>query len=86
MELPLRRPCDDVHGAGGRVAAPERALGAAQDLDPLQVEERIDRRLRAGHVDAVHVVADRRLGADAERARTDAADVDGDPPGGRALA
>ena len=86
VELALRRPCDDVHGAGGRVPPPERALGTAQDLDPLQVEEGIDRRLRPRHVDAVHVVADGRLGADAEGAGADAADDDGDFARRRALA
>ena len=85
MELALRRPRDDVDRAGGRVATPQRALGPAQDLDPLQVEERIRRRLGPGHVDPVHVVADRRLGAQAQNAGADAADRQGDFAGRRRL-
>ena len=71
---------DDLHRAGNRVAAVERALGAAQHFDALHVEQV---QVHAGEpavVDVVHVDADGRLGEIEARvldAGTAGVDLDG---------
>ena len=57
----LRACGNEVDDAGGRVAAVERALRAAQHLDSLEIEEAHFLRLRTGDVDAVDVECGRRV-------------------------
>jgi hypothetical protein len=67
-----------------RVLAVQRALGAAQNLDTLDVVYVQQGTLRAGDVHVVHVDADARLEAPQRVVLTDAADIGVDGAAGRA--
>jgi hypothetical protein len=66
----------DADGAAHRVLAEERALGAAQHLDLLDVEHREHLPDIAGEDDPVHVDADARVEDDVLGALAHAADAD----------
>lgn len=74
LDLVARRPGNDGDRAGGGVATEQRALRALEDLDPLDIVEGQQRGTRTGGIDAVDIDAHRRVGADPEIARRDAAD------------
>ena len=79
LRIELHRPAD-------RVAPGERPLRAAQDLDPLEIEQVEDRAGERGVVDVIHIEPDAGLERRVEVVLADAADV-GDERGaeGRAL-
>src|SRR5690606_1795320 len=61
LQVPVGRvvglPADDVDGTADGVAAEQRALRAAQDLDAVDVDEVQHAANGGGHVHAVHVDA-----------------------------
>ncbi len=73
-----QRLADVLDGAADRVLAVQRALRAAQHLDPLDVEHVQQRALRAGDVDVVQVEADARIDAPERVGLADAAHEGGE--------
>ena len=58
LEVRARLAGDDVDGTGDGVAAEEGSLRAAEHFDALDVDDREQRALRAGQVDAIQVLSD----------------------------
>ena len=71
--------------AGDGVLPVQRALRAAQYLEVLHIDHVEQRSLRPRHIDIVDVHADARLESPQRVALTDAADIDVDGAGGRAV-
>ncbi len=84
VELIARPAGDEAQGAADRVLAVERALRAAQHLDPLQVEQVELGASDAAVIDAVDIDADRRVEGLQRVRLTDAANEDVGGVGGAA--
>ena len=74
--LVRRRLGDQVDGTAEAVAAVERALRAAKDLDPLEVEKVGQHHRRPRQVDAVQIHGGTRIGPREHRIGADPADRD----------
>ena len=66
---------DQIDRSAGRVASLQRALWAAQQLDPLQIEKRVRHGIGAIDVDPVDIVGDRLIHCRLRRIIAHTADV-----------